>query len=150
MASAVAKEQGYDQVLWTDAFEHRFVQEIGTMNVFFIIGDVAVTPGLEEGTILEGVTRQSAISLLQEMGLKVEERPLSIDEIITAHKKGTLKEVFGTGTAATISMIKELKYKDYVIHFDTDKWKVAPTLKKWITEIREGRREDKYDWMWKV
>ena len=150
MASAVAKEQGYDQVLWTDAFEHRFVQEIGTMNVFFIIGDVAVTPGLEEGTILEGVTRQSAISLLQEMGLKVEERPLSIDEIITAHKKGTLKEVFGTGTAATISMIKELKYKDYVIHFDTDKWKVAPTLKKWITDIREGRREDKYDWMWKV
>ena len=149
-ASAVAKEQGYDQVLWTDAFEHKYVQEIGTMNVFFIIDNVAVTPGLEENTILEGVTRQSAITLLQEMGLKIEERPLSIDEVIEAHKKGTLQEVFGTGTAATISMIKELKYKDYIINFDTDTWKIAPTLKKWITDIRESRREDKYNWMWKV
>jgi branched-chain amino acid aminotransferase len=149
-ASAVAKEQGYDQVLWTDAFEHKYVQEIGTMNVFFIIGDVAITPGLGEATILEGVTRDSAITLLKEMGLKVEERPLSIDEVIEAHKKGTLKEVFGTGTAATISMIKELKYKDYIIHFDTDKWTISPGLKKKITDIREGRVEDKYDWMWKV
>jgi branched-chain amino acid aminotransferase len=150
MASAVAKEQGYDQVLWTDAHEHRYVQEIGTMNVFFIINNTAVTPGLEEGTILEGVTRQSAIALLQEMGLKVEERAISVDEIILAHKDGTLKEVFGTGTAATISVIKELKYKDYVIHFDTDSWTVAPLLKKWLTDIREGRREDKYNWMRKV
>lgn len=149
-ASAVAKEKGYDQVLWTDALQHKYVQEIGTMNVFFVIGNVAITPGLEEATILEGVTRNSAITLLKEIGLKVEERSLSIDEVIDAHKKGTLKEVFGTGTAATISMIKELKYKDYIIHFDTDKWTVAPTLKKWVTDIREGRREDKYNWMWKV
>ncbi|MES1216870.1 MAG: branched-chain amino acid aminotransferase [Bacteroidota bacterium] len=150
LASAVAKEQGYDQVLWTDAAEHKYVQEIGTMNVFFIIGDKAITPGLGEATILEGVTRQSAITLLQEMGLTVEERSISIDEVIEAHKTGTLKEVFGTGTAATISMIKELKYKDYIIHFDVTGWKVAPTLKKWITDIRECRREDKYKWMWKV
>ena len=150
LASSVAKEQGYDQVLWTDAAEHKYIQEIGTMNVFFIIGDTAITPGLEESTILEGVTRQSAISLLQEMGLKIEERALSIDEVIEAHKSGTLKEVFGTGTAATISMIRELKYKDYVIDFDTASWKIAPTLKKWVTDIREGRREDKYHWMWKV
>ena len=149
-ASAVAKEQGYDQVLWTDAFEHKYVQEIGTMNVFFVINNVAITPGLEEGTILEGVTRQSAITLLQEMGLKVEERSLSIDEVIAAHKAGTLQEVFGTGTAATISMIKELKYKDYIINFETATWKIAPTLKKWVTDIREGRREDKYGWMWPV
>jgi branched-chain amino acid aminotransferase len=149
-ASAVAKEKGYDQVLWTDAFEHKYVQEIGTMNVFFVINNVAITPGLEENTILEGVTRQSAITLLQEMGLKVEERSLSIDEVIAAHKAGTLQEVFGTGTAATISMIKELRYKEYVINFDTDTWKIAPTLKKWVTDIREGRREDKYGWMWPV
>lgn len=149
-ASAEAKKNGYDQVLWTDAFEHKYVQEIGTMNVFFVIDNVAITPGLEESTILNGVTRNSAIVLLKEMGLKVEERSLSIDEIIEAHKKGSLKEVFGTGTAATISMIKELKYKDYSIHFDTNTWTVAPTLKKWITDIRESRREDKYNWMWKV
>ena len=93
-ASAVAKEQGYDQVLWTDAFEHKYVQEIGTMNVFFIIDNMAITPGLEEATILEGVTRESAIALLKEMGLKVEERPLSIDEVIEAHKAGTLTRGF--------------------------------------------------------
>src|SRR5678816_823774 len=107
--SAEAKKKGYDQVLWMDALEHRYVQECGTMNVFFIIGNTAITPDLEEETILEGVTRDSAMVLLREMGYQVEERPLSIDEIIAAHKAGTLGEVFGTGTAATISLIRELK-----------------------------------------
>lgn len=149
-ATAEAKKLGYDQVLWTDAFEHKYVQEIGTMNVFFIIGDKAITPDLEQGTILDGVTRQSAITLLKEMGYKVEERPLSIDEIIDANKAGSLKEVFGTGTAATISLIKELRYKDYVMQFDVDTWKAGPNVKKLLTDIREGRREDKYGWMFRV
>ena len=126
------------------------LQECGTMNVFFIIGNTAVTPDLEHGTILDGVTRQSAITLLKEMGFSIEERPLSIDNIIEAYKAGLLYEVFGTGTAATISLIKELRYKDFVMHFDVDKWKTAPTVKKWLTDIREGRREDKYNWMWKI
>jgi branched-chain amino acid aminotransferase len=121
-----------------------------TRNVFFIIGNTAITPDLEHGTILDGVTRQSTITLLREMGFTVEERPLSIDDIIDAHKAGLLFEVFGTGTAATISMIKELRYKDYVMEFDVDRWKTAPTIKKWLTDIREGRREDRYNWMWKV
>ena len=89
-ATAEAKKKGYDQVLWTDAFEHKYVQEIGTMNVFFIIGNTAITPDLEQGTILDGVTRQSAITLLKEMGFTVEERPLSIDDIIDAYKAGLL------------------------------------------------------------
>jgi branched-chain amino acid aminotransferase len=150
LASAEAKQKGYDQVLWTDAAEHKYVQEIGTMNVFFIIGDTAITPDLEQGTILNGVTRQCAITLLKEKGIKVEERPLSINEIIDAYKAGLLHEVFGTGTAATISMIKELRHKDFVMHFDVETWKTAPTIKKWHNDIREGRREDKYNWMWKV
>ncbi len=149
-ATAEAKKKGYDQVLWTDAFEHKYVQEIGTMNVFFIIGNTAITPDLDQGTILDGVTRQSAITLLKEMGFTVEERPLSIDDIMEAYKAGLLYEVFGTGTAATISLIKELRYKDFVMQFDVDKWKTAPTVKKWLTDIREGRREDKYNWMSKV
>ena len=149
-ATAQAKKKGYDQVLWMDAIEHRYVQEIGTMNVFFIIGNTAITPDLDQGTILDGVTRQSSITLLKEMGFSVEERPLSIDDIIDAYKAGLLYEVFGTGTAATISMIKELRYKDFVMNFDVDKWKTAPALKKWLTEIRDGRREDKYNWMQKV
>lgn len=150
LATAEAKQKGYDQVLWTDAFEHKYVQEIGTMNVFFIIGNTAITPDLEQGTILDGVTRQSTITILKEMGFTVEERPLSIDNIIAAYKAGLLYEVFGTGTAATISLIKELRYKDFVMHFDVDKWKTAPNLKKALNDIREGRREDKYGWMWPV
>ncbi len=149
-ATAQAKQKGYDQVLWMDAFEHKYVQECGTMNVFFIIGNTAITPNLDQGTILDGVTRQSTITLLQEMGFTVEEKPLSIDDIIDAYKAGLLYEVFGTGTAATISLIKELRYKDFVMQFDVDKWKTAPQLKKWLTDIREGRREDKYNWMVKI
>ncbi|MDQ3276902.1 MAG: aminotransferase class IV, partial [Bacteroidota bacterium] len=149
-ATAQAKKKGYDQVLWTDAFEHKYVQEIGTMNVIFIIGDKAVTPDLGLGTILAGVTRNSALTLLKEAGFTVEERRLSIDEIIDAYKAGHLFEVFGTGTAATITLIKELRYKDFVMTFDTDKWRTAPTIKKWLNDIREGKREDKYGWMVKV
>ena len=149
-ATAEAKKKGYDQVLWTDASEHKYVQECGTMNVFFIIGNTAVTPGLEQGTILDGVTRKSTITLLIEMGFAVEERDLSVDDIMNAYKAGVLYEVFGTGTAATISMIKELRYKDFVMHFDVENWKTAPAIKKWLTDIREGRREDKYQWMQKV
>lgn len=149
-ATAQAKKIGYDQVLWTDAFEHKYVQEIGTMNVIFIVGNKALTPDLASGTILGGVTRDSALTLLKEMGLTVEERPISIDELMDAYKAGELKEVFGTGTAATISLIKELRYKDFVMNFDVEKWQTAPTVKKWLTDIREGRREDKYGWMVKV
>lgn len=150
LAATEAKRNGYDQVLWTDAFEHKWLQEVGMMNVFFIIDGIVITPSLEDGCILAGVTRSSAITLLKEMGLPVEERKINIDEILEAYKKGLLEEAFGTGTAATIAMIKELKYKDYVLKIDTDKFKNASLLRKWITDIREGRREDKYGWMWRV
>ncbi|MBO9683008.1 MAG: branched-chain amino acid aminotransferase [Flavisolibacter sp.] len=148
--SALAKQKGYDQVLWTDAVEHKYVQEIGTMNVVFIIGNKAITPDLASGTILAGVTRDSVLTLLKEAGFTVEERPISIDEIIDAYKAGTLREVFGTGTAATISPLKELRYKDFIMSFDTDQWEISPMIKNWLTDIREGRREDKYGWMVKV
>jgi branched-chain amino acid aminotransferase len=149
-ATAIAKQLGYDQVLWTDAFEHRYVQEIGTMNVFFIVGDKAITPDLGQGTILNGVTRSSAIAILNEMGLIVEERPLGIDEVIRAYKAGQLREVFGTGTAATISFIKELRYKEFVMEFNTDSWTTAPELKQRLAEIREGIVEDRFNWMYSV
>jgi branched-chain amino acid aminotransferase len=149
-ATAQAKKKGYDQVLWTDAFEHKYVQEIGTMNVIFIIGNKAVTPDLGAGTILAGVTRNSALKLLGEAGFEVEERSVSIDELIEAYKAGVLYEVFGTGTAATISMIKELRYKDFVMNFKVEEWRTAPTIKRWLNDIRVGKREDKYGWMMKL
>ncbi|MEO6720944.1 MAG: branched-chain amino acid aminotransferase [Ferruginibacter sp.] len=150
LASAEAHKKGYDQVLWMDALEHKYVQECGTMNVFFIIGNTAITPGLETGTILAGVTRDSTIVLLKEMGYAVEERPLSIDEIIAAFEAGTLKDVFGTGTAATISLIRELRYKDYVMKFDIDKWVIAPEVKRRMDAIKYGQEPDLYGWLYKI
>jgi len=148
--TAEAHKQGYDQVLWTDATEHKYVQECGTMNVFFIIGNKAITPDLSSGCILAGITRDSTITLLKEMGLEVEERTLSINEIIDAHKAGTLKEIFGTGTAATISLIKELKYKDYVMAFDVASWKTAPEVKRRMDAIKYGLEPDVHGWMDKI
>lgn len=145
--TAEAKRKGYDQVLWTDAVEHKYVQECGTMNIFFIIGNKAITPGLDEGTILAGVTRDSVIQLLQEMGLDVEERRLSIDEIADAYKSGSLKEVFGTGTAVTISKIKELCYGDLVMRFEPDTWKVSAEIKSRMDAIKGGTSEDTFGWM---
>lgn len=148
--TAEAKRNGYDQVLWTDAKEHKYVQECGTMNVFFIFGNTAVTPGLESGTILEGVTRMSTIQLLKDMGLNVEERDLSIDEVKERFDKGELTEVFGTGTAATILMIEELADKDKVMKFDQNKWVTGPAIKETLDAIREGTEEDKYGWMVRI
>ncbi|MEO6668763.1 MAG: branched-chain amino acid aminotransferase [Ferruginibacter sp.] len=149
-ATAEAKKKGYDQVLWTDAYEHKYVQECGTMNVFFIIGNTAITPDLQAGTILAGVTRDSTIAILKDMGFNVEERPLSIDDVIDAYKAGILYEVFGTGTAATISLIKELRYKDFTMTFDVEKWQTAPELKKRFNDIRYGKTADTHGWMYKI
>lgn len=148
--TAEAKKAGYDQVLWMDALENKYVQECGTMNVFFIIGNTAVTPGLEAGTILAGVTRDSVITLLKEIGLTVEERAISIDEIMASYKAGMLKEVFGTGTAATISKIKELKYKDFIMQFDVDTWTASPEVKKRMDAIKYGSAPDVHGWMYKI
>ncbi|MBS1948664.1 MAG: branched-chain amino acid aminotransferase [Bacteroidetes bacterium] len=149
-ATAVARKQGYDQVLWTDAFEHKWLQEVGTMNVFFIFGNKAVTPSLEEGTILEGITRDSVATILKEMGLVVEERKINIDEVTDAYKSGKLSEIFGTGTAATISPIKELCYKNFTMSFDTGQWKISPAVKKMLADIKTGKIEDTHEWMVKV
>lgn len=149
-AAREARNQGYDQVLWTDAFEHKWLQEVGTMNVFFVFGNTVVTPSLEEGTILAGVTRDSVITVLREQGLTVEERKINIDEVVSAHRSGKLTEIFGSGTAATISYIKELKYRDYIMTFDTSSFKTSPAVKKILTEIRGGKRADSHGWLVKV
>ena len=150
MAAKMANKQGYDQVLWTDSQEHKWLQEVGMMNVFFMINGVAITPSLEEGTILHGVTRKSVMTLLNEMGIKIEERRINVDELVAAYESGQLQEVFGTGTAATIAPIKELKYKDHIMPFDLDKFKVSPAIKQQLDDIKEGRISDTHGWMFKV
>lgn len=150
LATTEAQKLGYDQVLWTDAFEHKWLQEVGMMNVFFVINGKAVTPSLEEGTILAGVTRDSVITVLREMGIEVEERRINIDELLEAYGKGTLQEAFGTGTAAVIAAIKELRYKDFIMEFDVSKFPVAGAVKEKLSAIREGRETDVHEWMFKV
>jgi len=150
LATSEARKAGYDQVLWMDALEHKYVQECGTMNVFFIMGNTAVTPDLTSGTILAGVTRDSVITLLKEIGLTVEERPISINEIMDAYKAGILTEVFGTGTAATISFIKDLKYKDFEMKFDEASWTSAPEVKRRMDAIKYGFAADTHGWMYKI
>lgn len=145
------REMGYDQILWTDGFEHKYVQEIGTMNVFFVLGDKVVTPDLQAGTILEGVTRDSVITLLREKGVTVEERPISIDELKEAYKAGLLKEAFGTGTAASIAPIAELTiHDDHMVLPAVEQWEIANWVKSEMNDIRYGRKEDTHGWIFKV
>ena len=142
------RKMGYDQILWTDGHTHKFVQEIGTMNVFFVIGDTVITPDCTEDTILAGVTRDSVITLLREKGITVEERKISIDEIEEAHKSGSLKEAFGTGTAASIAPIYALTFhEDKMLLPDLDTWEVANWLKKELADIRYGLKEDTHNWV---
>jgi branched-chain amino acid aminotransferase len=150
LATSQARKAGYDQVLWTDAFEHKYLQEVGVMNVFFMIGDKVITPALDEGTILPGVTRNSAIELIRDMGYVVEERSISIDELIAAHQKGEVKEIFGTGTAATIAYIYELGYRDQAIELNTELWQLAPELRKQMNDIKYGTIPDNKGWMYPV
>lgn len=110
LAAEEAKKAGYAQVLWLDAAEHRWFEEVGTMNLFVVIGDTVITPSLG-GSILPGITRDSVLTLLRDWGMKVEERPVSIDEVAQASSRGELREVFGTGTAAVISPVNELAFK---------------------------------------
>jgi len=147
LAATIAQQQGYDQVLWTDAFEHKWLQEVGMMNVFFVIDNIAITPSLEEETILNGVTRNSVATILKDMGIRVEERRINIDEVIAAHKEGRLQEVFGTGTAATIAMIQKLKYRDYVMEFNESNWKLSARVKQAMNDIRERKVPDTYNWL---
>lgn len=150
LATAEARKKGYDQVLWTDAFEHKYAEEIGTMNVFFVIDGKAVTPDLSTGTILDGITRKSAITIMRDMGVEVIEKRVNLEEVVRDYKAGKVTEIFGTGTAATISMLKELKYKDDVMVFDEDKWKVALEMKRRMDAIKDGSAVDTHSWMFKI
>jgi branched-chain amino acid aminotransferase len=144
---ALAQAKGFDQVLWTDANEHQYVEEVGMMNVMFVIDGKVITPSIDRGTVLKGVTRDSAMTILRDMGYVVEERNLSIAEIVDAHKKGLFQEVFGVGTAAVVSYIATLAHSDYTMEFDVSQLKVAPALKNYLNELRTGQIEDKYGWL---
>ncbi len=145
-----ARKQGYDQILWVDGYEHKYLQECGTMNVFVIIGNKAITPDLDSGTILAGVTRASVMEVLGDMGFTVEERAISIDEVVAAHQNGTLREVFGTGTAASVAYVEELDYQEHKIALDTTKYTVGAEVIERLDAIRTGKVADDKGWNLRV
>jgi len=144
-----AKDQGYDQIMWLDAKEKKYIQEAGTMNIFFVINNIVITPKTT-GSILKGITRDSIIQILNDEGYEVEEREITIDELMTAGKDGSLNEVFGSGTAAVVIHVKEVGYRDHTISLDPSKFKVAPFIKNYIDSMRDGSREDKFGWTIKL
>ncbi len=141
-----AAEEGYSQVLWLDGVERKYIEEVGAMNVFFVIGDEIVTPQLR-GSILPGITRKSSIELLKSWGYQVSERLLSVDEVIESHASGKLTEMFGTGTAAVISPVGELKYGDHVMTIGGGKiGPISQRLYDTMTGIQTGRLPDPFGW----
>ncbi len=143
--SKLAREQGYDQVLWLDAIHHKFVQEVGTMNIFFVFNNEIVTPATS-GTILKGITRASTLEILRGSGHTVNERDLSIDEVLSRYQAGELVEVFGTGTAALIANVEEIKYDNHVIRLESSNWELSTSIKDEINGMRFGTIEDKRGW----
>jgi len=141
-----AHEQGYDQVLWLDALEHKYVEEVGTMNIFFVIDGVLVTPDLR-GTILPGITRDSVIHLAKHWGMPVEERRLSINEVMNAGKDGKLDEVFGAGTAAVIAPVQEIHHDGSLVQIHEEgRGPIGQRLYDTITGIQRGQKEDPFGW----
>lgn len=143
---SLIRQKGYDQILWTDGKEHKYVEEIGTMNVFFVIDNEVLTPSLD-GTILRGITRDSIIRLFRDKGLKVTERRIAIRELIEAQEAGKLQEAFGAGTAATITHIEEMSYLDQTIVLPSIESRTFSTnIKKELEGIKRGLLPDKYNW----
>lgn len=148
--TSLAKKEGYDQLIWTDSKEHKYVEESGTMNLMFVIDNVLITPKLGD-TILAGITRDSVLQLARDWGMKVEERKISVDEIVEAFHNKTLQEAFGTGTAATIAHISNIGADgtDYALPQITPAC-FSSRVNKALDDVRRGRIADAHNWVFKV
>lgn len=147
LPARLANQKGYDQVMWLDSKEFKYIQEVGTMNIFFVIDGKVATPALNGG-ILPGITRDTILKLLPEMGIEVEERAISIDEVVEAHAAGKLQEVFGSGTAAVIAHVSKIAYKGKDMELPpVAERKVGPAIKEHIDALRAGTIDDKHGWI---
>ena len=145
-AQVKAHDDGYSQVLWLDGVERKYIEEVGAMNIFFKINGKIITPVLN-GSILPGVTRNSVIQMCKSLGYEVEERRISVEELVDAAKSGALEECFGTGTAAVISPVGKLRYKDDVFEINGNEiGAVSQKLYDTITSIQWGKIEDTFGW----
>ncbi len=146
MPLRMAREKGFDQLLWLDGTSFQAIHEIGTMNIFFAFRDKVVTPSTDEGTILEGVTRDSIIHLLRDRGIVVEEREITMDEVVAAYEDGSLMEMFGSGTAATVAQISRMGYRDRDFLFDASRRNLSNSIKDELAALRSGAAVDRFGW----
>ena len=146
LAGEKAHKEGYTQVLWLDGIEQKYVEEVGSMNIFFVLNNELITPMLT-GSILPGITRDSVLTLAKEWGIKSTERKISIEEVVDASKDGSLTEIFGSGTAAVISPVGELKYNDSVLTIGNGSaGPIASKMFGAITDIQYGKTTDTLNW----
>ena len=147
LAGQLAKQKGFDQIIWLESPEFKKIQEAGMMNLFFVIGDTVITPKLS-GAVLKGTTRTYFIDILKEKNIKVEVRDIYIDEILEAYKNGILKEAFGSGTAAVVSHISEITHGNiHMVLPPEEKDKISNMLYNEINGLRAGTIEDKRNWL---
>ncbi len=147
LPAKLAQERGYDQVMWMDGHEFKYIEEVGTMNIFFVIDGKVITPSLD-GSILAGITRDSMLTILRDEGIEVEERRISIEEVFAAHDAGTLLEVFGTGTAAVVAQVSRIGHPDREIDLPpVEGRKIGPMVKAQIDGLRSGKVKDERGWI---
>lgn len=144
----LAKEQGFDQLIWTDAAEHKYIEESGTMNIVFEIDGVMVTPAEDTDTILRGVTKRSVVDIAKKWGLPVEERKVSVDELVTALREGRVTDAFGAGTAATIAQVAKIGFREEVFILPDPKTRVTSNrIGAYLNDLKAGKVEDEFGWL---
>ncbi len=145
----IAKDEGFQQIIWTDSNNHNRVEEAGTMNLFFKINDTLITSPTSD-SILDGVTRKSIIEIAKSINISVEERDITVDELLTAYKSGTLKEIFGTGTAVTVLPISGFGYRGKRFSIISDEEKTSDLLKIKLNNIQYAKTNDFSHWQYKI
>lgn len=147
----IANAEGYHQLVWTDAKEHKFIEESGTMNIMFNIDGKLITPSTDKDSILRGITRKSVIQVARDWGYTVEERAVTVEEVIEAIKANKLREAFGIGTAATIAPFSSIGFRgdDFELS-DFSNWEFSTKVKQYLEDYKRGNEEDKYGWLDKV
>ena len=147
LADQEARDAGCNAVMWLDAQERRYVEECGVMNVFFVLGEDVITPPLS-GTILPGITRESVITLLRDLGYNVKEDRISMDQLVESYERGELRECFGTGTAATVSHVRRIRYRDQTLDLPAvEERKIGAAVREKLLDVMTGRGPDPHGWV---
>lgn len=144
------KEEGFDQLIWTDGIEHKYIEESGTMNVVFEIDGKLITPAEDSDTILRGITKRSVVEVANHLNIPIEERKITVEEVVTALKEGRVTDAFGAGTAATIAPIAKIGFRGDLYEIPLSPRISSTTIKNFLNDLKSGNAEDNFNWLVKV